>query len=110
MADVVVVGSGLSGTLMAYELIPQLGAADRLAVIGQGQRYHFVPSNPWVAIGWRKQEDIEVDLEEVMRRKGARHFTAGAKRVHPKENRGELADGTSGAYDHLVIATCPHLP
>jgi sulfide:quinone oxidoreductase len=109
MADVVVLGSGLSGTLMAYELIPQLGAADRLTVIGQGKRYHFVPSNPWVAIGWRKQEDIEVDLEEVMRRKGARHFTAGAKRVHPKENRVELEDGTSVAYDYLVIATGPDL-
>jgi sulfide:quinone oxidoreductase len=109
MADVVVLGSGLSGTLMAYELIPQLGAADRLTVIGQGKRYHFVPSNPWVAIGWRKQEDIEVDLEDVMRRKGARHFTAGAKRVHPKENRVELEDGTSVAYDYLVIATGPDL-
>jgi len=109
MADVVVLGSGLSGTLMAYELIPQLGAADRLTVIGQGKRYHFVPSNPWVAIGWRKQEDIEVDLEEVMRRKGARHFTVGAKRVHPKENRVELEDGTSVAYDYLVIATGPDL-
>jgi sulfide:quinone oxidoreductase len=94
---------------MAYELIPQLGAADRLTVIGQGKRYHFVPSNPWVAIGWRKQEDIEVDLEEVMRRKGARHFTVGAKRVHPKENRVELEDGTSVAYDYLVIATGPDL-
>jgi sulfide:quinone oxidoreductase len=109
MADVVVLGSGLSGTLMAYELIPELRAEDRLTVIGQGKRYHFVPSNPWVAIGWRKQDDIEVDLEEVMQRKGVRHFTTGAKRVHPKENRIELEDGTSVAYDYLVVATGPEL-
>ena|SRR6516165_7492117 len=44
---------------------------DRLTVIGQGPRYHVVPSNPWVAIGWREPEDIEVNLDEVMRRKGA---------------------------------------
>jgi hypothetical protein len=56
MADVVVLGAGLSGALMAYELIPQLRREDRLTVIGQGPRYHFVPSNPWVAVGWRERE------------------------------------------------------
>ena len=64
MAELVVLGAGLSGTLMAYELLPKLRKdVDRLTVIGQGTRYHFVPSNPWVAIGWREKQDIEVDLE-----------------------------------------------
>jgi len=109
MAEVVVLGAGLSGTLMAYELVPQLRDGDRLTVIGQGPRYHFVPSNPWVAIGWRKREDIEVDLEEVMRRKGVRYLGQGAKRVHPGENRIDLEDGSSLSYDYLVIATGPDL-
>jgi sulfide:quinone oxidoreductase len=109
MADVVVLGAGLSGTLMAYELVPQLRDGDRLTIIGQGPRYHFVPSNPWVAIGWRKREDIEVDLEEVMRRKGARYLGQGAKRVHPGENRIDLEDGSSLSYDYLVVATGPDL-
>jgi sulfide:quinone oxidoreductase len=51
MAEVVVLGAGLSGTLMAYELVQELRREDRLTVVGQGPRYHFVPSNPWVAIG-----------------------------------------------------------
>jgi len=109
MAEVVVLGAGLSGTLMAYELVPQLRDGDRLTVIGQGPRYHFVPSNPWVAIGWRKREDIEVDLEEVMRRKGVRYLGQGAKRVHPGENRIDLEDGSSLSYDYLVVATGPDL-
>ena len=78
-------------------------------MIGQGSRYHFVPSNPWVAIGWREKQDIEVDLEEVMRRKGIRYFTQGARRVLPNENRIELEDGSSVAYDYLVVATGPEL-
>lgn len=109
MAEVVVLGAGLGGTLMAYELVPQLRAGDRLTVIGQGQRYHFVPSNPWVAIGWREPKDIEVNLEPVMQRKGIRHLTQGARRVHPKENRIELKDGYSVGYDYLVLATGPDL-
>lgn len=109
MAEVVVLGAGLSGTLMAYELIPQLRQEDRLTVVGQGSRYHFVPSNPWVAIGWREREDIEVDLEDVMRRRGIRYLAQGARRVHPKENRVELEDGSSVSYDYLVVATGPDL-
>jgi len=109
MAQLVVLGAGLSGTLMAYELLPQLRQGDELTVIGQGPRYHFVPSNPWVAVGWRERKDIEVDLEEVMRRKGIRYLPQGARRVHPKESRIELEDGALVAYDYLVIATGPDL-
>lgn len=109
MAEVVVLGAGLSGTIMAYELVPQLRREDKLTVIGQGSRYHFVPSNPWVAIGWRQRADIEVDLPDVMRRKGIRYLEQGARRVHPQENRIELEDGSSVAYDYLVVATGPDL-
>ena len=110
MAELVVLGAGLSGTLMAYELVPKLRKGqDRITVIGQGSRYHFVPSNPWVAIGWREKQDIEVDLEDVMRRKGIRYFPQGARRVFPNENRIELEDGNSVAYDYLVVATGPDL-
>jgi len=109
MAEVVVIGAGLSGTLMAYELLPQLNKGDRLTVISQGPLYHFVPSNPWVAIGWRKRNEIEIDLVDVMKRKGVRLLTQGAKRVRPAENRIELGDGASIDYDYLVVATGPEL-
>jgi len=109
MADVVVLGAGLGGTLMAFELVPQLRDGDTLTVIGQGSRYHFVPSNPWVAVGWRNRPDIEVDLEKVMRKKRIRFLPQGAQRVHPAENRIELTDGAAVAYDYLVIATGPDL-
>jgi sulfide:quinone oxidoreductase len=109
MANIVVLGAGLGGTLMAYELLPMLGPGDRLTVIGQGPTYHFVPSNPWVAVGWRERDEVEIDLTEVMARKRIRYLHQGAKRVHPSDNRVELNDGTSEPYDYLVIATGPDL-
>jgi sulfide:quinone oxidoreductase len=109
MAEIVILGAGLSGTLMAYELVPKLRRRDRLTVVGQGTKYHFVPSNPWVAVGWRTRDDIEVDLQRVMRRKRIRHMPQGARRLHPAENRIELEDGASISYDYLVIATGPEL-
>lgn len=109
MADIVVLGAGLGGTLMAYEMRDKLREGDHLTVIGQGRTYHFVPSNPWVAINWRKRNEIEVDLAPVFARKGIEFVTAGARRVHPKDNRVELEDGRFLPYDYLVIATGPDL-
>lgn len=109
MAQVVVLGAGLGGTLMAYEMKAQLRKTDTLTVIGQGSRYHFVPSNPWVAAGWRERADVEIDIAQVMTRKGIAYCDQGAARVHPAENRIDLNDGTSLSYDYLVIATGPEL-
>src|SRR3990167_8144827 len=52
---------------------------------------------------------IEVKLPPVMKKKGIGFTAVGAKRVHPAENRLELNDGQSLAYDYLVIATGPDL-
>ncbi|MGJ5096607.1 NAD(P)/FAD-dependent oxidoreductase [Bradyrhizobium oligotrophicum] len=109
MAEIVVIGAGLSGSLMAYEMLPQLRKEDRVTVVSQGSSYHFVPSNPWVAVGWRKRDEIEIDLVDVMQRKGIRLLTQGAKRVHPADNQVELTDGGMVAYDYLVVATGPEL-
>ncbi len=109
MANIVVLGAGLSGTIMAYELVAQLGKNDALTLIGEGERYHFVPSNPWVAIGWRAPKDIAVDLADVMARKNIRFLPQGAKRLHPDSNRIELNNGTFVPYDYLVVATGPEL-
>lgn len=109
MAEIVVLGAGLGGTIMAYELLPALRDGDRLTVIGQSDRYHFVPSNPWVAIGWRDRREVEIDIKSVMARKNIAFISIGAKRVHPDQNRIELSDGGTLHYDYLVIATGPEL-
>jgi sulfide:quinone oxidoreductase len=109
MAHIVVLGAGLGGVIMAYEMKDQLGKDDRLTVITKGSSYSFVPSNPWVAVGWRERKDIEVDLTDVMDRRGIALMPQGAARVHPAENRVELTDGTNVTYDYLVIATGPDL-
>ncbi|MBW4091331.1 MAG: FAD-dependent oxidoreductase [Proteobacteria bacterium] len=109
MAEIVVLGAGLGGTLAAFELADQVRAEDRITLIGQGGTFQFTPSNPWVAVGWRGRADVEVPLERVMQRKKIRLLTGGAARVHPAENRVETTDGAKVPYDYLVIATGPDL-
>ena len=109
MSEIIILGAGLGGTLMAYELAGKVRAEDRITLIGTSPAYHFYPSNPWVAVGWRRREDIEVNLTGVMAKKDIRFITQGAQRVHPAENKVELNDGTHLAYDYLIIATGPEL-
>lgn len=109
MAHVVVLGAGIGGMPMAYELRESLRAEDRITVISDTGDFHFVPSNPWVAVKWRSREDISFPIAPYFARKQIHFIPVGAKRVHPEQNRVELVDGSSITYDYLVIATGPRL-
>ncbi len=109
MAHIVVLGAGLSGTIMAYEVKEQLRKEDSVTVIAKDSKYHFVPSNPWVAVNWRKRKDIEIDLRPTMDKKKIGFIASAAVKLSPKENMIKLADGQSINYDFLIIATGPEL-
>lgn len=109
MAHIVILGAGLGGMPMAYEMRESARAQDKITVISQDAKFHFVPSNPWVSVGWRSRSDIEVDIGPALARKKIDFINAQAKRVHPDRNQVELEDGRSVDYDFLVIATGPKL-
>ncbi|MEO5335955.1 MAG: FAD-dependent oxidoreductase [Magnetospirillum sp. WYHS-4] len=109
MARIVVLGAGVGGVSMAYEMQEKLGRNDRLTVISNSDFFQFVPSNPWVAVNWRTKEDVVVPLAQPMARKGIEFVAKGARKVHPDRNRVELSDGTEVDYDYLIVATGPQL-
>ena len=109
MATIAIMGAGIGGISQAYELRRELGNKHRIVLVGDSERFEFTPSNPWVAVGWRKEKQIVVDLPEVMRKYGIDFLSTGVKRIHPDDNRLELNDGDMIEYDYLVIATGPKL-
>lgn len=106
---IVVLGAGLGGTIAAYEINGAVGKRAEIMMISDSDTYSFVPSNPWVAVRWREPKAIQVHLPPIFARKGIGFTSAGAKRIHPAENRVELNNGESINYDYLVIATGPDL-
>ncbi len=109
MSHLIVVGGGIGGVSCAYELKKAVRREDRVTLISNKPFFQFTPSNPWVAVKWRLKDDIIIDLAPVLARHGIGFSGAGAKRVHPDENRVELGDGSSIDYDFLVVATGPEL-
>ena len=109
MAHVIILGAGLGGVIAAYEIKDKLRPEDTITVVSKGSVYHFVPSNPWVAVNWRRRDEIEVDLTDVFARRGIGLVPVGAQKVMPADNKVLLEDGRTLDYDYLVIATGPDL-
>ncbi len=106
---IVIVGAGLGGTIAAFEIKDAVKNKAKVSVISDSEHFSFTPSNPWVALNWRKPEAIQVALRSVFDRKHIGFVSIGAKRVLPEQNRVELNDGIMVDYDYLVIATGPDL-
>jgi sulfide:quinone oxidoreductase len=111
MPHIVILGGGVGGVSMAYDMRAACGRNKdfKITVISDTPTFHFVPSNPWVGVGWRKREKIEVPLEKYLAKKKIDFIDVGAKKVHPKQNYVKLNNGEKVEYDYLVIATGPRL-
>jgi sulfide:quinone oxidoreductase len=109
MAKIVIIGAGIGGVPMALEMKENARKQDEVVVIADTPTFHFVPSNPWVAVNWRKPSDIKVELAPMYKKKKIGFIQQKVTRVHPEHNQVELADGSSVDYDYLIIATGPKL-
>jgi sulfide:quinone oxidoreductase len=109
MAIIVIVGAGIGGIPMALEMKENARKEDEVVVIADTPTFHFVPSNPWVAVKWRKPEDIKVELAPMFKKKKIGFIQQKVTRFHPQNNQVELADGEVVDYDYLIIATGPKL-
>ena len=109
MAHIVIMGAGIGGMAMAYEMRAKAGKADVVTVVSNTPKFHFVPSNPWVAVNWRQRDEVELEIEPLLKKRKIEFIATGVKRVHPDDNVLELDDGRRIDYDFLIIATGPKL-
>ncbi|RZU47887.1 sulfide:quinone oxidoreductase [Fluviicoccus keumensis] len=109
MTHIVIIGAGLGGMAGAYELRDTLGKEARITVINERDSYQFVPSNPWIGVGWRKRPDTSFPAAPYLAKKKIDFIAQRVDRIDPAANRVQLADGQTVDYDYLVIATGPKL-
>ncbi|MGE4072248.1 MAG: NAD(P)/FAD-dependent oxidoreductase [Lysobacterales bacterium] len=109
MAQVIVVGAGIGGMSAAYELRAALGPEHSVTVVGDGPRFSFTPSNPWVAVGWRKPPEIQVDAGKYLGKKNIGFVPEAAARIDAAGKSLTTVSGKSLDFDYLVICTGPRL-
>lgn len=109
MAHVVILGAGLGGMAGAYEMRAALGSGHRVTVVNERDDFVFVPSNPWVAVGLRKAPQVSFPIAPRLAKKGIDFVGKRCDRIDPAGKALHFGDGSTIAYDHLVIATGPRL-
>ena len=109
MADIIVIGAGLGGMSAAYELRETLGPSHRITVIGDGDRFSFTPSNPWVAVGWREDRDITLPAGDYLSKKNIDFLPHAVTEILPLEKKVVTSAGQRLPYDYLLICTGPKL-
>jgi sulfide:quinone oxidoreductase len=109
MAHVVILGAGTGGMPAAYELRDKLGSTHRITVINAVDYFQFVPSNPWVAVGWRERGNITFPIAPSLAKKGIGFIAQPVSKIDADNNTLQLGDGSTVTYDYLVITTGPKL-
>lgn len=108
MARIVVIGGSFGGLTAAFELRRLLGKKAEITLISDFDKFVFVPSLPWVSMGWRSAKDITLPLKDILEPKGISFVHEEAKGVDADASKVTTASGEF-TYDYLVIATGPAL-
>ncbi len=109
MAHIIILGAGIGGMPAAYELRALLDSSHKITVVNSVDYFQFVPSNPWLAVGWRERGTITFPISPYLTKKGIEFVAQQVQRIDADGNALELADGSRMAYDYLVITTGPKL-
>ena len=113
MAHVAIIGANIGGLPAAYEIQEILQkdtpGEHKVTVLSNTPDFSFVPSNPWIGVGWRKRADTGFSLEGPLQNKGINFIHSAVTEIKPDDNKLNLENGETVDYDYLVIATGPAL-
>ncbi|VAX18483.1 Sulfide:quinone oxidoreductase, Type I [hydrothermal vent metagenome] len=101
---ILVLGSSFGGYHCALNLRKLLGKEHAIQVVSSDDTFTFVPSLPWVVMGWREPSAIQFPVAKSLRRKGIEFICDTIVKAEPDKNK---VTGKAGEYnyDYLVAAT-----
>lgn len=101
---IVIVGGSFGGINAAYALRRRLGNRVEITLISKDAEFTFLPSLPWVILGWRDAARLQVPLDNTLTRRGIRFVHGEVRELYP--DRGEVrTDSETFPYDILLIAS-----
>lgn len=123
MADVVVLGAGVSGHTAALHLSRLLPPGNTVTVVSPNSQWNWIPSNIWVGVGKMAKKQVVFPLAPVYRKRGIRFVQAKATAIRPRGDETSERPAVDVEYtapdkarqteriryDYLVNATGPQL-
>jgi len=102
---IVIIGGSFGGMNAAYRLRRKLGDRTDLTLISAEPDFTFIPSLPWVMMGWRRPEAVKVPVAGPLARRGVRFVNERATFIDPSAQSVTTATRQTIAYDDLILAT-----
>ena len=110
MARIVVLGGSFGGLTAAFELKRLLGKKADVTVVSDDDRFVFLPSLPWLIMGWRKPDDITLKVGDILKSEGdrfvheaAKHVDADASKVQTSQGKGTSLRFSRHIYRPLSV-------
>jgi sulfide:quinone oxidoreductase len=109
MARIIIIGASIGGLPAAYEMRAVLDESHDVTVVSNTPVFHFVPSNPWVATGFRDKTQTSFEIAPYLQAKNITFSAAGVVEILAEQNQVRLGDDAVLDYDYLIVATGPKL-
>jgi len=105
MKNLLILGGGTAGTMMANKLASKLDANSwRITVVDKDEKHYYQPGFIYVPFGVYQPEDTIRPKRRVITKRVDILFS-GIEVIKPEANRVRLENGQTISYDILVIAT-----
>ncbi len=105
MKNLIILGAGTAGTMMANHLHNQLKKSGwQISIIDEREEHHYQPGYLFLPFDIYAPEDIIKSIETFIP-KNVKLITQKINRILPTENKIQLAGGEEMSYDVLIIAT-----
>lgn len=105
MKNLLILGAGTAGTMMANHLS---GALDnrqwKITIVDHQKTHYYQPGFLFIPFGTYTPDQVKRDITDFIP-KGVTYKNQEIDRIVPEENSIKLSDGTSMDYDLLIIAT-----
>jgi sulfide:quinone oxidoreductase len=104
MAHIVIIGAGLGGLPTAYELRHLLPKQHRITLISDKPEFTFIPSLPWIAFDLKPLENIQLDIEKLLKNRDIDCILGRVATLNPHTKQITVGEKAIG-YDYVVVAT-----
>jgi len=105
MKNLVILGAGTAGTMMANHLVHQLNKKDwKITIVDEREQHHYQPGYLFLPFDIYTPEDIVKTIEEFIP-KGVQLIKQKIDRILPLSNKILLGGGNELEYDVLIVAT-----
>ncbi len=105
MKNILILGAGTSGTMMANHLVKELDKNDwSITVVDQYQTHYYQPGFLFLPFDIYTTKQVKKKGKKFIP-KGVNYIQEKIELILPKENKVKLASGTEINYDILIVAT-----